>query len=690
MESSEVAGVLSFYPGLVGAVLGAWGLWATLRGMREQRTAEAISLDLARTVLREEGAQYRQLLGGGDGTPEGPIDVAFTVSAPGAGEGQVAQGTLADIVAHYLNPTNRRMLITGESPAHASGAGDAGTGKTVLALALVLGLASERIKGNHVPVPVRLTAASWPHNEIDQWLCSRLTEVYHLSSSDAEQVVDAGMVLPVIDGLDEMDRGPLLGYSSRAAALLRAVQRSGNGGSPGPIVLTCRAASFLDMIDSDTYPQSMVHVTISRVDPPRAKKYLEQQVAATPRGRVRWQAVLDALEAATSNSPSMVASAVAHALDTPWRLNLAVTVYQERRPDGTYLRDPADLIGLARTGHLREFLLDHYISAALAAAHRSTRTRRPGRSQGGRSAQAEAEATWRALAALAHYLNGNSTPQGPRVIEGRRLSSTDITLHELWPLAGPRRALRADRAITCAIALPTISALLCQLYHAFGFGVWQTALGATAVLAGATQLRGPVWPHPQRFGLNRLRTRTGRRDAILWLTVGTFLGIPGALVGDMAGLAGGAVGGALVSLTLAVTRTDSDPIMKPQDPVNGDALGGALYAAAFGIMSFLALNGAGRLSEIVTIAVLAGLAVGSAARFTNGFLVTPKNEAGRATLRYFAFLLCSRRQLPWRLGRFLDDCYRLGLLRTAGTAWQFRHIELQEHLAVRADPPSSP
>jgi hypothetical protein len=42
-----------------------------------------------------------------------------------------------------------------------------------------------------------------------------------------------------------------------------------------------------------------------------------------------------------------------------------------------------------------------------------------------------------------------------------------------------------------------------------------------------------------------------------------------------------------------------------------------------------------------------------------------------------------RRKLPRpsRVMPFLDDAYRLGLLRTVGPAYQFRHAELQDHLA---------
>ncbi|MGW3820473.1 hypothetical protein [Streptomyces sp. NPDC005046] len=37
---------------------------------------------------------------------------------------------------------------------------------------------------------------------------------------------------------------------------------------------------------------------------------------------------------------------------------------------------------------------------------------------------------------------------------------------------------------------------------------------------------------------------------------------------------------------------------------------------------------------------------------------------------------------------FLDDAHRLGLLRTVGPVYQFRHAELQDHLAPPLLPPA--
>ena len=49
-----------------------------------------------------------------------------------------------------------------------------------------------------------------------------------------------------------------------------------------------------------------------------------------------------------------------------------------------------------------------------------------------------------------------------------------------------------------------------------------------------------------------------------------------------------------------------------------------------------------------------------------------------------------RHRLPLRLMGFLDDAYRLGLLRVVGPVYQFRHADLQDHLAPLTEPPAVP
>ena len=77
----------------------------------------------------------------------------------------------------------------------------------------------------------------------------------------------------------------------------------------------------------------------------------------------------------------------------------------------------------------------------------------------------------------------------------------------------------------------------------------------------------------------------------------------------------------------------------------------------------------------VIFTLLYGLPIGLAI----GLVRSPSPAVALATI-----WLALRRQLPLRLMLALDDAYRLGLLRTVGSIYQFRHAALQDHLAPPA------
>ncbi|MEN3538520.1 hypothetical protein AAH991_25645 [Microbispora sp. ZYX-F-249] len=81
--------------------------------------------------------------------------------------------------------------------------------------------------------------------------------------------------------------------------------------------------------------------------------------------------------------------------------------------------------------------------------------------------------------------------------------------------------------------------------------------------------------------------------------------------------------------------------------------------------------------------------VGLAFGLTLGLVLglTSFSDGGPVVARYLMLLIVTRGRLPWRLGRFLRWCHAdAGLLRTAGIACQFRHRELQDHLAATSLP----
>ncbi|MDQ0938069.1 hypothetical protein [Streptomyces turgidiscabies] len=64
--------------------------------------------------------------------------------------------------------------------------------------------------------------------------------------------------------------------------------------------------------------------------------------------------------------------------------------------------------------------------------------------------------------------------------------------------------------------------------------------------------------------------------------------------------------------------------------------------------------------------------------------------AGGAWLRYTAMRIAMARRVPYRLTAFLSTCEEAGLLRPAGFGHQFRHRQLQDHLAQLPDQPCVP
>ncbi|MFH0243438.1 hypothetical protein ACGRHY_13630 [Streptomyces sp. HK10] len=700
-STGDTAGLLV---GLAGVGLAVGGLWAAVRALREHRTAATIAAELAEAVLAEEGRQYKQLLGGDRQALNTRIDLRFTRTAdPGAASGGEGGGRtgggMRDIAAYYRSLSPGRLAVTGSA---GDGSADAGTGKTVLAVALILGLTRGRAPAE--PVAVRLSASSWPGGSVRDWLVRHLTEAFQLPRREARSVVDANLVMPVVDGLDEMDAAPRPGYNSRAAQLLRAVEDHHWREEKAPVVLTCRRPHYEALVAAEAQLQGATRIEIARVATGDIRSYLESRVGYSARNLARWEPLLDALGA--PSAPAMLVDA----LDTPWRLTLTAVVYEERDPEsGAFLRDPKDLVRLAESGELHGYLLDRFVKAAVNAPPE----------EGGRRSRARPDpaAVWRHLAVLAAYLHGN-TAMPPRTVAGRRLSGTDIVLHELWPLAGPRRARVVSGLLFALVLLlflvPFVltdsSNSTTDSLAAFS-AVWVVVAGAAAYAV--------AWPQPARLSLRPLTTPSGlRRTATAALVSGAFGGVGGALFYERLGQSAsgtfpypagefvhwpvvpGWVGfGCLLHLTLGPRHHSAGD---PRSALRGDLTACLVSAALIGALEsveILALPAYEQFFLFKGPALIPTMAIlGLVLVVGWGFLLSLKDTVpaarglravlgGPATLRHASLLLCTRRRLPWRLGNLLHHCYEIGLLRAAGGAYQFRHQELLEHLAARPHPP---
>lgn len=97
-------------------------------------------------------------------------------------------------------------------------------------------------------------------------------------------------------------------------------------------------------------------------------------------------------------------------------------------------------------------------------------------------------------------------------------------------------------------------------------------------------------------------------------------------------------------------------------------------------------------SATLIYALVVSVPIGLLAMFASEFVILPTvgllvgmlMAETRASMRYLAALshFASRRELPWRLMRFMDDAHRRGVLRRVGGAYQFRHVLVQRRLAA--------
>ncbi|QUF07166.1 hypothetical protein KCV87_14655 [Actinosynnema pretiosum subsp. pretiosum] len=642
----------------------AAGLWSGRQAVRLARMTPVpvteMAARLADEVRLREGRARTQLLGAKNRTID--VDFAFRPAPAHPAQRARAKGQLTQVVDYYRALQPQRLVITGAP----------GAGKTVLALELLLGLLETR--GPEHPVPVRIPATIWDASHpLGEWLVQHLVTTHQQDVRTAQALVKAGLILPVIDGLDEVDAEDAPGHVSRAADVVRALNAYQHGRHAAPLVLTCRTGHYQALTDADVWAYDGALVTINAVDSAKAQEFIQSRVD----NPVRWQTVLSTID----NHPG---GPLAVGLSTPWRLSLATTVYEQRNPDNSYIRNPVDLIRIADIGHraVREHLLTHFISAA--AAHTA---------QSDKQASYAADQAHRWLAVLAGYLHHSATTG--RVLGGVTLSSTDLVLHQLWPLGGANRVRGAIGAAIVLVWIVATPILLIQARTGFSLSlILVFGVGALLVSSAVYTAWYEVWPEAARVDIRQLRTQKGRRslarNLVKGLGVGTVMGfvitfglpvgsvvsfpigLPlGLAVGLTLGLLGGLLDGAASLRTHAALVT-----WEPQQIVKRDLVSCLLVGLVFLIL-FVPVF-------VLALELTVGLTVGLAIGIT--FVLTGPFPFGGVGVRYMALLLCTRGwfgtpALPWRLGRFLRWCYQAGLIRQAGMGYQFRHRELQDHLA---------
>ena len=228
--------------------------------------------------------------------------------------------------------------------------GDPGSGKTSLVVLLLLALLDNPARGELVPVLA--SVASWdPSRErLAAWLIRRMELDYPglqdpaYGAQAACELLRAGRVLPILDGLDELPE-PV-----RAEAL-EAINRELPAASP--LILTCRSAEYLAAVSSADVLTGAALVQAEPVPPAQAVSWLRSGIS--PHRLPEWKPVFRQLRQRPGGP-------LAQALRAPLTVWLVRAVY--RQPG----RDPAELADatrLATPGAIRDHLLDALIPALI-------------------------------------------------------------------------------------------------------------------------------------------------------------------------------------------------------------------------------------------------------------------------------------------------------------------------------------
>lgn len=564
---------------------------------------------------------------------------AVVLNDPTAGGWQQVplEGDASEITAKFRDLPHRQLVVIGEP----------GAGKSVLAMLLTLGLIDHPQPNE--PVPVLLSIGSWnPTVENPKTFAIRrlgedygfLTQRGNGARSLAEILVDGGRVLPILDGLDEV-------AGTWHTAAITALDREAATG--WPLVVTCRSHEYERMVacNGSVLSQAAV-VEIEPVDVERAIDFLSHPDPFSP----RWQQVFDHLRAEPDGP-------LARVLSTPLMVALARTAYQDPTTN------PAGLLESTTTAVIRSVLIDGFVASVY---HPNWR---PPTGHQTRLRTYDPHDAKRWLSVLAYHLYQAGT--------------RDLWWWQLAPgLFSPDPA-KIERRVR-------VLALTASILIGLGAGPvagWWTATRVAVVVAvilgpNTASVFRSLWRHgfPPHVDLT-YRTPHQRRAhrVAMRFSFGSVYGVmSGLLLADpVLAAAGGLLLGVLTvfipSVSLPSRSRRSTPRATMRANHRNTATAGIQHALTGGLLfAVLAVVTSHATTGVLTAGCVAGLVCGTAAAFGAGLWTATR-------FRITHLLHAIHHRLPWRLWSFLDDAHQRGTARQAGTAWQFRHALLQDHLA---------
>jgi transcriptional regulator with XRE-family HTH domain len=640
----------------------------------ESRLAEATD-DLAHAVRarwrREEELRRIQdpfpLPVGWQLAPDNVMDHWENICRVSPGESAASldlAGHLPEIADIYRRIPSGRLVVLGR----------AGSGKSVLAVRFVLDLLRTRPRAGAVPVVFGLGSWNPATTGFRDWLAGQLVRDHPgLAASNrpggsnvATLLVEAGRILPVLDGFDEL-----------ASGLHRAALDALNA-TTLPLLLTSRPGEYRSVAGTDPLTAAAA-VRLTDLTVSDLVNYLPRATSGSS-GATVWDPVLNELRDHPARPASVNLRAV---LTTPLMVGLARAIYSDPAS-----RDPAELLDTDRFGSQYD-LEDHLLGSFIPTVYRDRHSRW----------DPERVRSW--LGYLAQHLDrlGTHDLAWWQLGNAMRRASRMLVVGLVSGLAfGVLSGLLVWLVDTPEAGLGLGNALMVALEDWLGFGL---ALGL-AHGAGLTFGGGAFEPSRVRLGARgwarQLRARFGRRLMVGFVGgvgLGLVLGLVSAAglnpiglagVGFPGGLAIGVGFGTLSGLGWGLTAGLEAPIdirsaVSPTGLLRTNRATVVVQFVGWGLVLGLAhllvirlafghVDPAGFLLDLV-LGPVTGLAIGTSLTAWGRWLV------------FARVWLPLTGRLPWSVAGFLDDGCRRGVLRQVGAVYQFRHARLQAHLTDR-------
>jgi transcriptional regulator with XRE-family HTH domain len=568
-------------------------------------------------------------------------------------------GRLSEVADIYRRIPSGRLVVLGR----------AGSGKSVLATRFVLDMLRVRDRGGAVPVVFSIASWNPTSSGFRDWLAGQLVRDHPglaATAGDkrnlATALVEAGRILPVLDGFDEL-----------AAGLHRDAVDALNA-TTLPLLLTSRPGEYATVARTDPLTAAAA-VRLTDLTVTDLVDYLPRTTRKTGTATV-WDPVLNELRDHPERPASINLRAV---LTTPLMVGLARAIYSD--PAG---RDPAELLDTDRFGSQYE-LEHHLLGSFIPTVYRDRRPRW----------DSERARGW--LGYLAQHLDRHDTQDLAWWQLGSAMRRVPRTL-VVGLVAGLAVALASGSLIGLVNSLAGgswVVGVIALLGNWLGFGLALALAHGVGITFGGGAFEPSHVQLRTRGGARQLRARFGPRLLVglaggvgLGLVLGLaclagldpmglagfgFVGglVTGAGLGALAGLGWGLMAGLEAPVDIRSAVGPTDLLRTNRATVVVEFLGWGLVLGLAHVM-VLALA----VGHVHPAAYVLDLVLGPVIGLMIGISLT----AWGHWLVFARVWLPLTGRLPWSVAAFLEDACRRGVLRQVGAVYQFRHARLQAHL----------